>query len=145
MRHEHCMNVHERLWCFVHEASMLHQCVLSCVFVDASFPLYSPSAKIRPPATFIFASERMFALLQVLSELESIASSACKYFIYFYPKLIILLIYYIFQNKQYKTSISFFSLAMFQCFGLTSPGESFLHLLCMFFSHSIQVPLCRIS
>ena len=39
MRHERCMNVHEHLWCFVHEASMLHQRVLSCVFVDASFPL----------------------------------------------------------------------------------------------------------
>ena len=60
--------VHERLWCFVHEASTLHQRVLSCVFVDASFPLYSPSAKIRPLATFVFASGRTFALLQVLSE-----------------------------------------------------------------------------
>ena len=113
MRHERCMNVHERLWCFVHEAFMLHQCVLSCVFVDASFLLYSPSTKIRPPATFVFASGRMFALLQVLSGLENIASSAYKYFIYFYPKLIILLIYYIFQNKRYKTSISLFH---WQCF-----------------------------
>ena len=127
MRHEHCMNVHEHLWCFVHEASTLHQRVLSCVFVDTSFPLYSPSAKIRPPATVVFASGRTFALSQVLSELESIASSACKYFIHFYPKLIILLIYYIFQNEWYKKSISLFH---WQCF---NASDSHLQVSLFFF------------
>jgi hypothetical protein len=100
-----------------------------------TFFLYSQREKVRPPATFVSASGKTSILSQVLSELESTASSACKYFIYFYtPQLIILI--YIFQNKRYKASISIFH---WQWFDASDPHHQVSLLLTVFFSISFYI------
>ena len=98
------------------------------------FFLYSPSAKVRPPTTFVSASGRMSIRSQVLSKLESTASSAHRYFTFLSFSAInhnLHLSEQMIQGQHHQHSL----LVMFQCFGPTSPGKS--HQFHLLFSHTL--------